>query len=458
MATIDSTISIARPVHEVFGYFVDLDRYAPETDGRVESVTKEPTGPTGPGTTFRFRQKAFGKVRETRTRFTSVEPDARIAFEGELGPLRPKGTFTFEATDGGTRLNVRIDDTHPLGPLKPLAPLFARIGQRVWDDRLRRIRAVLEASRRPTHTHTVAVRRWYEGALAGASVRGRTLEVPAGGRVHLLEKGDGPPVVLVHGSGVAAGFFLPLLNELAGVRVLAPDLPGSGLSDPIDLPRDRYHQTAVGWLDHLLDALELDSTALVGHSAGGVWALRYALAHPERVERLVLIGPPSLPGTRCPLPYRLMATPGVGRLWSWVPPTTSSVLQFGRFMGERETLANRPDLVDLFLVAGRDPLAASALSAEVRVVASPFALLSRSGWRRSSRVRPDELRRLAMPTMLIWGDREPLGSVSVARAVTDLIPQARLHVMPTGHCPWLGQPAQTAATVADFVSRQGEGQ
>jgi len=174
--------------------------------------------------------------------------------------------------------------------------------------------------------------------------------------------------VLLHGSGVSAGFFLPLLDELNEVRALAADLPGSGLSDPIDLPRQRFHQTAVAWLDRLLDTLELPATALVGHSAGGVWALRYALAHPGRVTRLVLIGPPALPKTRCPLPYRLMATPGLGALLRRMPPSPTSVLRLTRFMGEGATLAAHPDLVDLFVVAGRDPLAASALSAEVHAL------------------------------------------------------------------------------------------
>jgi pimeloyl-ACP methyl ester carboxylesterase len=52
---------------------------------------------------------------------------------------------------------------------------------------------------------------------------------------------------------------------------------------------------------------------------------------------------------------------------------------------------------------------------------------------------------------VVWGEQDPLGSVSVAQAVTELIPHARLKVLPTGHAPWLGQPAQTAATVAVFV-------
>lgn len=299
--------------------------------------------------------------------------------------------------------------------------------------------------------HPIEVREWYERVLTGTSIVSRQVEVTAGDRIHVLDRGAGPPLVLLHGSGVAAGFFLPLLNELREVHALAPDLPGSGLSDPIDLPRHGYHDTAVAWLDRLFDSLDLGTTAVVGHSGGGVWALRYALAHPERVERLVLIGPPSLPGTSCPIPYRMMATPGLGDLLLRVPPTRKSALRFAKVMGEGTTLAEHPDLVDLFVVAGRDPVAVAALKAEVRTLVSPFALLSRSPWRRDSRVRPDELSQLAVHTLLIWGDREPLGSVAVAQAVADLIPQGRLKVLPAGHGPWLGHPALTATTILDFV-------
>ena len=305
---------------------------------------------------------------------------------------------------------------------------------------------------RTEQTHPVEVRQVYERVLAGSSVRGRHVEVGAGGRAHLLEKGDGPPVVLLHGTGNSAGFLLPLLHELHGVRAIAPDLPGVGLSDPIDLPADRYRETAVAWLDGLLDTLELDATTLVGHSGGGVWALWYALAHPGRVRRLVLIGPPALPKTSCPLPIRLVATPGVGTLLSRLaPPTPKSVLQLASVMGERTTLARRPDLIDLLVALGRDPVTDRAATAEIRLLVSPFALLSRSGFRGRSRLRPGELGQVAMPTLIVWGERDPLGGVPVAQAITDLIPHARLEVLPTGHGPWLGEPAKTAATIVDFV-------
>jgi pimeloyl-ACP methyl ester carboxylesterase len=291
----------------------------------------------------------------------------------------------------------------------------------------------------------------YGRLLAGSPVSSRHVEV-AGDRVHLLEQGAGPPVVVLPGSGNPAGFLLPLLHELHGVHAIAPDRPGVGLSDPADLPVDRYRESAVAWLDRLLDALELDAAALVGHSGGGLWALWYALARPDRVRRLVLLGVPTLPRTRCPLPIRVAGTPGLGALLSRLaPPTPESMLRFAGAMGEKATLARHPDLVDLLVAAGRDPVTDRAAQAEFHALLSPFALLSPSGWRRRGRVRPDELRRLAVPTLLLWGERDPVGGIPVAQAVTGLIPGARLEVLPTGHGPWLGQPTRTAAPVVDFV-------
>lgn len=304
-----------------------------------------------------------------------------------------------------------------------------------------------------THrTHPAEVERAYARVLAGGPVSSRYVDVGDRHRVHLLETGAGPPVVLVHGTGSPAGFFLPLLRELEGVRAISPDRPGQGLSEPIDLPRHRYRETAIAWLDGLLDALELETTALLGHSAGGVWALWYALAHPGRVRRLVLIGPPGLPKTRVPLPYRLVATPGLGEVLSrLVPVSPKSLLQFASFMGEGTTLPGHPDLIDLMVATGRDSLAASVDRAEACVLVSPFALLPPYGFRHRSRVRPDELGRVAVPTLVVWGEHEPLGSISVAQSSAELIPQARLEVLTGGHAPWLGQPAEAATVVADFV-------
>ena len=301
--------------------------------------------------------------------------------------------------------------------------------------------------------HSAEVQAAYERVLAGTSVRDRYVSHGAGGRVHLLEKGSGPPVVMLHGTGDPAGFFLPLLEALHGVRVLAPDRPGVGLSDPVELPIDQYRDAAVSWLDGLLDALDLETTALVGHSGGGVWALWYALARPERVTRLGLMGVPALPGTRAPLPIRLMTTPALGAvLRRLIPPSPASFMRLARAVGEGETIGAYPDLIDLQVAVARDPVAQRATRAEFRALVSPLALLSRDGFRRHGRVGPDELARLAIPTSLVWGERDPLGNSAVASAVAGLIPAARLKVLPAGHGPWLGEPERTAAAVMSFVT------
>jgi len=147
VAKVESTVRIARPVAEIFRFFLDLDKNARITDPNVESVVKTPDGPTGPGTTFRFRQKALGKVRETTTTFISLEPNRKIEMEARLGPLRPKGTITFDQANPGTTVVVRLSP-NPVGPLKLLSPVFARIGQKVWDKRLARLKAALESSAR----------------------------------------------------------------------------------------------------------------------------------------------------------------------------------------------------------------------------------------------------------------------------------------------------------------------
>jgi uncharacterized membrane protein len=151
MVKMESTVTIARPVQEVFRFFLDLDRNARTTDPNVESVTKTPEGPTRPGTTFLLRQRALGAMRETATTFVSIELNRKIEIDATLGPLRPRGAIDFDETNLGTTVTVRLNP-NPIGPLKLLSPVFARIGERVWDKRLARLKDALERS---TESHLI---------------------------------------------------------------------------------------------------------------------------------------------------------------------------------------------------------------------------------------------------------------------------------------------------------------
>src|SRR6266508_4252930 len=136
MASLESMVTIARPVEDVYRFFFEFEKNAASLG--IDSVVKEPEGPTGVGTTFHLRDKSRGRSRESTTRFTSFDPDRRIDFDATVGPLRPKGTYIFEPAEGGTRLTIRVDPNPP-GPLKLASPLVTLIGKRIWDKRLARI-------------------------------------------------------------------------------------------------------------------------------------------------------------------------------------------------------------------------------------------------------------------------------------------------------------------------------
>lgn len=295
--------------------------------------------------------------------------------------------------------------------------------------------------------HTDDVVGVHERLLQDSSLQGRRVDAGDGRAIHVVETGDGPPLVLLHGAGAPGLFLLPLLERLERVRAIAVDRPGRGLSDPVEFPPGRYRQAAVAWIGRLFDALDLDGAALLGHSGGGLWALWYALARPDRVRRLVLLGAvPALPGASMPLPFRVFVMPGVGRLLQRIPSTPKSVVQFARLVAhEGESIVAHPELVDLLVAGDNDPVAAAADRAELRAIAAPH------GYRPQVRVRTDELQQLTVPTLLIWGDRDPFGDPAVARATAEAIPDARLELLPAGHGPWLGHADWIAELVTDFV-------
>lgn len=253
--------------------------------------------------------------------------------------------------------------------------------------------------------------------------------------------------MFLHGSSTSSLSLLPLLERLEGVRAIAVDRPGFGLSEPVRVPRARFRDAAVEFLDAVLDELELQTSAFAGNSMGGTWALWYALARPERVQRLVLLGSaPLLPGTRAPIPLRVTAAPLVGDVLPHVvKPNRKTLLRLMASMGEQDTIVRYPELIESIVAAAKDPMASAANLAELRAIISPI------GFRPSARMDPDELRRLDVPTLLIWGDHDPVGTAEVARETATLMPRAQLEVLTAGHVPYLGHPQRVAELLTTFI-------
>ena len=121
-------------------------------------------------------------------------------------------------------------------------------------------------------------------------------EVLAGGlRIHYNEVGTGDPIICIHGGGPGAtswSNFKGNIQDLAlNNRVLLFDMPGWGRSD---FPDDAVDKEFIGWiggvLSDFMDALGIDSADVIGNSMGGQAALGLALAHPEKVKHMVMIG------------------------------------------------------------------------------------------------------------------------------------------------------------------------
>jgi pimeloyl-ACP methyl ester carboxylesterase len=105
--------------------------------------------------------------------------------------------------------------------------------------------------------------------------------------LYFVERGSGPPLLLVHGLLVTGEMFEPVIAHLAARhRVIVPDLRGHGRSRGLPPPYSAS-QLALD-LSHLLDHLGIDTTAVLGYSQGGAVAQQLVLDHPARCSRLVL--------------------------------------------------------------------------------------------------------------------------------------------------------------------------
>jgi pimeloyl-ACP methyl ester carboxylesterase len=207
-------------------------------------------------------------------------------------------------------------------------------------------------------------------------------------------------------SGKLGGVNIVLVHGLAGSsrwwRAVVPDLEARHRVEVLDLPRGDP-----------LDAVapRIDGAVLVGHSLGGLVCVRAALRHPERVRALVLVAPVGVPLARSltqnltPLVRAVVAAPTV-----LVPLLVRDALRMGPFA----------------LARG----AATAVGADVRA----------------------ELSSLHLPTLLVWGSRDPLVPAELAEEWHRALPDARLAVLEgVAHAPMLECPHELARELLDFL-------
>lgn len=281
---------------------------------------------------------------------------------------------------------------------------------------------------------------------SGPAPAPRELDTPEGVlRYH--DVGDGPPLLLLHGSGPGVTGWrnysanLPVLS--GHFRCLVLEFPGFGVSDPTD---EHPMAAALPSVGRFLDGLGLDRVDVIGNSMGGIVATQFAIANPARVRRLVTIGgmgrpifSPS-PGEGINLLVEFTEDPSRERLVRWLRSMVfDQSLITDELIEERWQHATDPRT----LASARRMYGRAALEARARAAAesseTPY-------WA--------QLHRLSAKTLITWGRDDRVSPVDMALLPMRTIPDVEVHIFPNcGHWTMIEQKAAWESAVVAFLTR-----
>lgn len=271
--------------------------------------------------------------------------------------------------------------------------------------------------------------------------RGDRLLHVAGHRLNVFDRGQGSPIVLLHGSGPGVSAWsnwADVLDPLAAdFRVIAPDTPGFGLTEAdrrSDAEPAYYSiKTWVAGLVAMLDALDIGRAALVGNSFGGGLALATALSHPDRVSTLVLLGTPA---------GEFEQTEGLRAGWHYEPSPEAMEAILRLFPHDQSLVTN--EMIRTRYELSARPGAQDAFRRLVPEPAGPGTIVRG--------VPEPSLEQILQPTLVLHGREDAVIPAELGIRLNRHIPTSQLHVFgKCGHWVQIERQREFVGLVGDFL-------
>jgi len=260
--------------------------------------------------------------------------------------------------------------------------------------------------------------------------------------------GGGLPLVMLHGGGPGASAWSNFGSALPGFaatfRTLLVDQPGFGGSDKPPVTAN-YYRFAAEYVVKLLDELGIERVHLLGNSLGGGTAMRLALEYPDRVGRLVLMGPGGLSLNL----FHADPTEGVQRLVDFsMNPSREALKAFISTMVVNQRLVT-DELVEARFADATAPGSLEAMRSMGMSFYNPEWAEDGMLWREAHRLRHH--------TLLTWGREDRVNPLDGAVAALKLIRKAQLHVFPScGHWAQIEAAEEFAEITTGFLARHRE--
>jgi pimeloyl-ACP methyl ester carboxylesterase len=267
-----------------------------------------------------------------------------------------------------------------------------------------------------------------------------------GMQVHYRDEGnpnDPSPLILIHGTSSSLNTWDSVVKIITSnpknkKRIIRFDLPAFGLTGP-NPENDYAGPYYINFVDSFLNVLQINKCTISGNSLGGGIAWQYAVAHPEKVNKLILLDPTGYPqkNEKGSLGFKIASLPIINNLMLFITPKSLIKKSLEAVFYDKSfvTEATVTRYHELLLSAG-----------------NRRATLSLFKSRRS--LNPNEIKSIQQPTLIIWGEQDQLISVDNAYLFKQDIKNSQLFILPNvGHIPMEESYVKVANAIQSFINQ-----